>query len=91
MKEFKQIFFWPGLLKSVTHLCQSCDICQKTVPVGSVPRALLKGMPLVDQPFMRVAIGQVGPNAPAFDKRALVHFDLSGLCYKVSRSLPLNC
>ena len=26
------IFFWLGLHDDVTSVCQSCDVCQKTVP-----------------------------------------------------------
>ena len=33
-------FFWPGLHKDVTSFCRSCDVCQKTVARGSVPRNL---------------------------------------------------
>ena len=40
-------FFWPGLHKGVTSFCQFCDVCQKTVARGSVPRAFLGDMPLI--------------------------------------------
>ena len=30
-------FFWPELHDDVTSFCRSCDVCQKTVPGGSVP------------------------------------------------------
>ena len=61
-------FFWPGLHEDVTSFRRSCDICQKTVARGSVPQAPLGDMPLIDQPFKRVAIDLVGPIAPACDK-----------------------
>ena len=61
-------FFWPGLHDDVSSFCQSRDVCQKTVLSGSVPRAPLGDMPLIDQPFKRVAIDLVGPIAPASDK-----------------------
>ena len=32
---------WPGLNEDVTSFCRSCNVCQKTVARGSVPRALL--------------------------------------------------
>ena len=74
-------FFWPGLHEDVTSFCRSCDVCQKTVARGSVRRAPLGDMPLIDQPFKRVAIDLAGPIAPASDK------GLSGLCDKI----PRNC
>ena len=61
-------FFRPGLHEDVTSFCRSCDVCQKTVARGSKPRAPLGDMPLIDQPFKRVAIDLVGPIAPASDK-----------------------
>ena len=35
-------FFWPGLHKDVTSFCRSCDVCQKAVARGSVPRSPLR-------------------------------------------------
>ena len=61
-------FFWPGLHEDVTSFCRYCNVCQKTVARGSVPRAPLGDMPLIDQPFKRVAIDLVGPISPASDK-----------------------
>ena len=62
-------FFWPGLHDNVTSFCWSCEVCQKTVVRGSVPRTPLEDMSLINQPFKRVAIDLVGPVAPASDKR----------------------
>ena len=61
-------FFWPGLHDNLSSFCRSCDVCQKTVPRGSVPPAPSGDMPLIDQPFKRVAIDLKGPIAPASDK-----------------------
>ena len=61
-------FFWPGLYDDVSCFCRLCDICQKTVPIESVPRAPLGDTPLIEQPFKRVAIDLAGPIAPASDK-----------------------
>ena len=60
-------FFSPGFHEDVTSFCRSCDVCQKTVARGSVPRVLLGDMPLIDQPFKRVPIDLEGPIAPASD------------------------
>ena len=61
-------FFCSGLLDDVTSFCRSLEVCQKTVLRESVPRAPLGDMPLIDQPFKRVAIDLVGLIAPASDK-----------------------
>ena len=56
-----QASFWPGLHDDVTSFCRWCDVCQKTVPRGSVQRAPLGDMPLIDGPFKSVAIDLVDP------------------------------
>ena len=62
-------FYWPGMQGDVTSFCRSCDVCQKTTAKGSVPRAPLGDMPLIDMPFRRVAVDLVGPILPPSDKR----------------------
>ena len=57
-------FFWPGIHADVTRFCRSCDICQRTVPKGRVPKVPLGRMPVIDIPFLRVAIDIVGPIHP---------------------------
>ena len=57
-------FFWPGLRQDVIRFCRSCDVCQRTVKMGSVKKVPLGSMPLIDTPFKRVAVDIVGPIAP---------------------------
>ncbi|GFS11607.1 Gypsy retrotransposon integrase-like protein 1 [Elysia marginata] len=44
-------FYWPGVDGDVTRYCRSCDVCQRTVKKGMVPRVPLEKVPLVDTPF----------------------------------------
>lgn len=62
-------FFWAGVSADVTRYCRSCDICQRTIPKGKVPKAPLGRMPLIDAPFQRVAIDLVGPIVPITDRK----------------------
>ena len=57
-------FFWPGLAGDVSRFCRSCDICQKTIDKGRVPKAPLGKMPIMDVPFQRIAIDLIGPIQP---------------------------
>ncbi|GFO02544.1 gypsy retrotransposon integrase-like protein 1 [Plakobranchus ocellatus] len=57
-------FYWPGVDGDVTKYCRSCDVCQRTVKKGTVPRVPLEKVPLIDTPFKRVAIDLVGPINP---------------------------
>ena len=54
-------FFWPGVSNDVSRYCQSCDICQRTIPKGRCGKAPLVAMPIIGEPFARVAIDLVGP------------------------------
>ncbi|ROT71564.1 putative uncharacterized protein zf(cchc)-26 [Penaeus vannamei] len=49
-------FFWPGMGQEISRLVRSCDICQKTSDRGRVKPAPLKPMPLISEPFERVAV-----------------------------------
>lgn len=42
----------------------SCDICQKTFTKRKVTKVPLGEMPLIEKPFPRVAVDQVGPVVP---------------------------
>ncbi|GFS07184.1 Gypsy retrotransposon integrase-like protein 1 [Elysia marginata] len=57
-------FYWPGVDGDVTRYCRSCDVCQRTVKKGIVPRVPFEKVPLVDTPFKRVAMDIVGPINP---------------------------
>ena len=54
-------FFWPGAYDDVSRYCQSCDICQRTIPKGRCGKTPLVAMPIIGEPFARLAIDLVGP------------------------------
>ena len=83
-------FFWPGLHEDVTNFYRSCDVYQKTVARGSVPRAPLGNLPLIDQSFKRVAIDLVGPIAPASDKRHRYILTLVDYATRYPEAVPLK-
>ena len=62
--KIQSAFYWLGIQGDVTRFCKSCDVCQKTVSKGSVPKVPLEKMPLIDKPFRRVAKDLVGPISP---------------------------
>ncbi|PIK60000.1 hypothetical protein BSL78_03079 [Apostichopus japonicus] len=61
-------FTWPGMQADVTRYCQSCDVCQRTLPKGRVTKVPLGSMPLIEEPFQRVAVDLVGPIKPATER-----------------------
>ena len=56
-----QHFYWPDLEKDVIRFCRSCDVCQRTIPKGKVGKVPLGSMPMIAQPFSRVALDLIGP------------------------------
>ena len=56
------------MLNDINEFFRSCDVFQKTVDKGTVARAPLGEMPLIDTPFKRVAVDLVGPRTPASEK-----------------------
>ncbi|XP_076030282.1 uncharacterized protein LOC143018628 [Oratosquilla oratoria] len=57
--------YWPGMGTDIRTFCRSCDKCQRFSAKGRVPPVPLQPMPIVTEPFARVAIDLVGPLSPA--------------------------
>ena len=53
-------YFWPGINREVADACRSCAACQRTARVER-NRAPLMPLPIVEEPFARVAMDIVGP------------------------------
>ena len=64
MDKITSNFYWPGIHGDVTRFCRSCDICQRTIQKGKVPKVPLELLPLIDTPFKRVAVDLIGPIHP---------------------------
>ena len=61
-------FHWPGIISTITRFCHSCDICQNTIPKGKVAKVPLGEVPLMEEPFYRVAVNLIEPIAFVSDK-----------------------
>ncbi|XP_061194307.1 uncharacterized protein LOC133202481 [Saccostrea echinata] len=57
-------FYWPGIQADIGRFCKSCDVCQRTIPKGKFPAVPLGQMPLIPEPFQRVAVDIIGPLQP---------------------------
>ena len=53
-------FYWPTMYRDMAEYCRSCGECQK-VGHQRVQRALLIPLPIVGEPFERMAMDIVGP------------------------------
>ena len=45
----------------MTRYCQSCDVCQRTIPNSRCSKTILVAMPIIGEPFARVTMDLVGP------------------------------
>ena len=88
--KIQSAFYWPGIQGDVTRCCKSCDVCQKTVNKGSVPRVLLEKMPLIDKLFKRVAIDLVGPIGPPSEDGHRYILTLVDFATRYPEAIPLK-
>lgn len=56
-----QYFFWPGISKQVADFCKTCKPCEKSVAKGKVGIAPMVKVPVMAEPFQRIAIDCIGP------------------------------
>ena len=61
-------FYWPGILGDIRRLCQSCNICQRTVNNRNVKKAPVQSVPWVHLPFDKVAIDLIDPLYPVTNR-----------------------
>lgn len=83
-------FYWPRLSSDVREYCMSCDICQKTVAKGRVPPVPLEFMPVVDEPFKRIAIDLVGPLSPPSDEKHQYILSIVDIATRYPEAIPLK-
>ncbi|XP_037774039.1 uncharacterized protein LOC119570315 [Penaeus monodon] len=60
-------FYWPSMGSDVRDFCRSCDKSQRMSHKGRVKPVPIKPMPIITEPFLRVAIDIVGPLNPPSD------------------------
>ncbi|GFN90024.1 gypsy retrotransposon integrase-like protein 1 [Plakobranchus ocellatus] len=71
----------------VTRYYRSCDVCQRTVKKGTVPRVPLEK---VDTPFKRVAIDLVGPINPPSEAGHRLILTLVDYATRFAEAVPLR-
>ena len=82
-------FFWPGMCEDVANFCRSCDVCQKTVSKGRVPKAELGRLPTIEVPFQRIAIDLMGPFTPSERKHTYI-LTIVDYATRYTEAIPLK-
>ena len=88
--KIQSAFYWTWVQGDVTRFCKSCDVCQKTVSKGSVPKVPLEKIPLIDKPFKRVAIDLVGPICPPSEEGHRYILTLVDFSTRYPEAVPLK-
>ena len=55
-----QRFYWPNMFKDAAEFCTTCQECQKTAPGKKIVAPLIP-LPIIEEPFQRIAMDIVGP------------------------------
>jgi transposase InsO family protein len=84
----QRMFYWPGICSDINRYCRSCDTCQRTK--GGVRKVQLSLMPLVGQPFDRVAVDFIGPIVPMSGKGHCYILVLVDFATRYPEALPLK-
>lgn len=53
-------FFWPGMNRDVADMCKQCHVCQTTARRRQ-PKYPLVPLPILTEPFSRIAMDVIGP------------------------------
>ncbi|XP_063595779.1 uncharacterized protein LOC134772669 [Penaeus indicus] len=74
----------------IKRYCRSCHVCQKTAPKGKIGRAPMVQMPIISEPFARVAIDLVGPITPASSRGHKYILTLIDMATRFPEAVPLR-
>lgn len=55
-----QCFYWPTVQRDIAEFCRRCDSCQKTAGKRLLKAPLIP-LPVISQPFERIAMDIIGP------------------------------
>ena len=83
-------FFWPNVWQDVRRFCRSCDKCQRTSPKGATKKVPLSKVPVIDEPFSRIAVDLVGPIIPASDCGNRYILTVVDYCTRYPEAIPLK-
>ena len=89
LSRIQQEFYWPGIHDFVTRYVASCDLCQRNVSKGTVPKAPMGKLPLIGTPFSLMCVDLIGPISPPSNgfRYILTTIDM---CSRFPEAIPLK-
>ncbi|XP_069990681.1 uncharacterized protein [Penaeus vannamei] len=85
-----ETFSRKGAGADIKRYCKSCHTCQKVSPKGRVKRVPMKTVPVIQEPFSRVAIDIVGPLSPSSDRGHRYILTLIDCATRYPEAIPLK-
>ncbi|GFO40116.1 gypsy retrotransposon integrase-like protein 1 [Plakobranchus ocellatus] len=85
-----QDFHWPKIWDDISRFCRSCDQCQRSAPKGHTSKVPLSAVPLIDEPFSRIAVDLVGPILPASENGNRYILTVVDYCTRYPEAVPLK-
>ena len=83
-------FHWPGITSDIRRFCQSCDLCQRMIPKGKNCKVPLGEMPLMSEPFERIAVDLIGPIKPITEQGSRYILTIVDFATRYPEAIPLK-
>ena len=83
-------FYWPSLSRDTKNYCRSCDICQRLGKGKNPAPAPLQSIPLVNEPFVQIAIDIIGPLPICKESGNRYILTVLDLCTHFPEAVPLK-
>jgi len=82
--------YWPSISRDTRSFCRSCDVCQRIGKGAPCLPALLHSLPLLSEPFSKVAVDIVGPLPVCKDTGNRFILTVLDLCSHYAEAIPLR-
>jgi len=88
LSRVQQEFYWPRVHEFVTQCVASCDLCQRNVSKGTVSKAPLGKLSLVETPFSVICVDIVGPISPPSEGFQYI-LTIIDMCTRFPEAIPV--
>ena len=88
-KRLEQHFYWPSISEDIKLYVRTCDVCQRVGKGGKPAPVPLYNLPVVAEPFSRIAIDIVGPLPVCRDTGSRFILTIVEHCTHFPEAVPL--
>jgi len=88
-QRLEQHFYWPSMSQDVKQYIRSCDVCQRLGKGGRPAPASLQNLPVMSEPFRRIAMDIIGPLPTCRDTGNRFILTIIDHCTHYPEAIPL--